>query len=232
MENVMSLQDRLDAFKADLESGKLPFKPTVQQLDAMRRATAELIASGQAQRALKAGDKAPDFVLNDPDGKPVSSRDLLAKGPLVLSFYRGVWCPYCNMELQALQAGLSAIEARGASLVSSLIGRVGSSTYRLSAAAVSMSLTGSCFSSESALSPSIMGFEDEAEQSIRRPCRQTNGRSKRPNELTSSIVPRGTSFHRSVEFEFPPIAFDRARLSCRRDFGSSGTQCRQPRCGA
>jgi peroxiredoxin len=117
MENVMSLQDRLDAFKTDFEAGKLPFKPSAQQLEAMQRATAELVASGQAQRALKAGDKAPEFVLNDPDGKPVSSRDLLAKGPLVLSFYRGVWCPYCNMELKALQAELSAIRERGASLV-------------------------------------------------------------------------------------------------------------------
>src|ERR1022692_4484772 len=62
-----------------------------------------------------------------------------------------------------------------------------------------------------------MGFEDEAEQSIGRPYRQTNGRSKRPNELTSSIVPRGTSFHRSVELEFPPIAFDPVRPSCRYD---------------
>jgi hypothetical protein len=52
----MSLQDRLDAFKADLESGKLAFKPAAQQLEAMHRATAELIATGQAQRALKAGD--------------------------------------------------------------------------------------------------------------------------------------------------------------------------------
>jgi peroxiredoxin len=117
MENVMSLQDRLDAFKADFEHGKLPFKPTAQQLEAMHRATAELIASGQAGRALKAGDKAPAFVLNDPDGKPVSSRDLLAKGPLVVSFYRGVWCPYCNLELQALQAALPAIEERGASVI-------------------------------------------------------------------------------------------------------------------
>ena len=48
-----------------------------------------------------------------------------------------------------------------------------------------------------------MGFEDEAEQSNGRPCRQTNGRSKRPCELTSSIVPRGTSFYRRVELEFP-----------------------------
>jgi hypothetical protein len=62
-----------------------------------------------------------------------------------------------------------------------------------------------------------MGFENEAEQSIGRPCRQTNGRSKRTNELTSSIVPQGTSFHRSVELEFPPIAIVLARLSCRCD---------------
>ena len=47
-----------------------------------------------------------------------------------------------------------------------------------------------------------MGFEDEVEQSLRRPCRQTDGRSKQTYDLTSSIVPRGTSFHRSVELEY------------------------------
>ena len=62
-----------------------------------------------------------------------------------------------------------------------------------------------------------MGFEDEAEQSYGRPYRQCNGGSKQTNELTSSIVPQGTSFHRSVELEFPPIACDPARLSCRCD---------------
>jgi len=56
--------------------------------------------------------------------------------------------------------------------------------------------------------PSTMGFEDEVEQSLARPCRQTNGRSKRTCELTSSVVPRGTSFHRLVELEFPSIGFD------------------------
>ena len=59
-----------------------------------------------------------------------------------------------------------------------------------------------------------MGSEDEAEQSIGRPCRQMNGGIKRTCELTSSIVPRGTSFHRRVELEFPPIGFDPVRLSC------------------
>src|SRR5690349_7588087 len=60
-----------------------------------------------------------------------------------------------------------------------------------------------------------MGSEDEVEQSNGRPCRQTNGRPKPTYELTSSIVPRGTSFHRRVELEFPPIGYDLARLSCR-----------------
>src|SRR5665811_2443162 len=59
-----------------------------------------------------------------------------------------------------------------------------------------------------------MGFENEAEQSIGRPYRQIDGRSKRTNELTSSIVPRGTSFHGLVELEIPPIVFDCLRSSC------------------
>ena len=59
-----------------------------------------------------------------------------------------------------------------------------------------------------------MGFEDEAEQSITRPYRQIDDRSKRTCELTSSIVPRGTSFHRWVELGFSPIAFDSAWFSC------------------
>lgn len=113
----MTLQDRLDAFKADFENGKLSMKPTPQALDVMHRGTAELVASGQALNAKKAGDKAPEFTLKDPDGIPVSSAALLERGPLVISFYRGVWCPYCNMELQALQAALPDIEARGANLI-------------------------------------------------------------------------------------------------------------------
>src|SRR6478672_5666339 len=51
------------------------------------------------------------------------------------------------------------------------------------------------------IASSIMGSEDEAEQSLPRPCRQCDGRSKQTYELTSSIVPQGTSFHHSVELE-------------------------------
>lgn len=108
----MTLQDRLDAFKAEFRAAR-----PVEVRQVMERATAELIASGAAGRALKAGDRAPDFTLDAPDGTPVASADLLARGPLVVSFYRGVWCPYCNMELQALQAALPDFEAAGAGLV-------------------------------------------------------------------------------------------------------------------
>jgi len=113
----MTLQAKLDAFKADFEAGKPPYNVPPSVIATMHRATAELIASGAATRALKAGDRAPRFTLNDPDGTPVSSAKRLAQGPLVVSFYRGVWCPYCNMELQALQAALPAFEKLGASLV-------------------------------------------------------------------------------------------------------------------
>jgi peroxiredoxin len=113
----MALQDRLDAFRADFIAGKLARKPSKEVLSTMERATAELIESGQAQRAKKAGDIAPEFTLKDSQGNLLASRDLLAKGPLVISFYRGVWCPYCNLELQALQQALADISARGASLV-------------------------------------------------------------------------------------------------------------------
>ena len=63
-----------------------------------------------------------------------------------------------------------------------------------------------------------MGSEDKVEQSFERPFRQENDRSKQTCELTSSLVPRGTLFHRLVELEFPPIAFDAERLLGRRSF--------------
>ena len=113
----MTLQATLDAFRADFKAGKPPYNAPAHIHPIMERATAELIASGAAQRALKVGDKAPLFSLKDGNGELVSSAQLLAKGPLVLTFYRGVWCPYCNMELEALQAFLPELKAAGAQLV-------------------------------------------------------------------------------------------------------------------
>ena len=113
----MSLQARLDAFKANFESGGPPFNAPAAVHAPMRRATTELIASGAALQALKAGDMAPEFQLEDADGNLVSSAALLEDGPLVLTFYRGFWCPYCNLDLEALQDTLADIAAYGASLL-------------------------------------------------------------------------------------------------------------------
>lgn len=113
----MSLQDRIDAFKADFEAGKPPYNAPNWIHEPMHRATKELIDSGAASRALKVGDRAPTFTLKDPDGHEVSSADLLAQGPLIVTFYRGAWCPYCNMDLKALQAAVPDLTGLGAHLV-------------------------------------------------------------------------------------------------------------------
>jgi peroxiredoxin len=77
----------------------------------------ELRASGALERILPVGTAAPDFELPDVNKHPVRSRDLLARGRLVIAFYRGRWCPYCVAELEALRDVAPEIEARGASLV-------------------------------------------------------------------------------------------------------------------
>jgi peroxiredoxin len=76
----------------------------------------EVDASGIAP-GLAVGDHAPAFTLPDALGSPVSSADLLEQGPVVVVFYRGDWCPYCNIQLHALQGVLSEITALNATLV-------------------------------------------------------------------------------------------------------------------
>ncbi len=113
----MSLQDKLDAFRANFEAGGPPYNAPSWIHEPMHRATDELIASGAAAKALKPGDTAPGFTLNDPAGNPVAAADLLQHGPLIVTFYRGVWCPYCNMDLQAIEEALPGLRERGAELV-------------------------------------------------------------------------------------------------------------------
>ena len=86
----MKLQQRLDAFKANFESGAPPFNVPRSAIEIMHRATEELRRSGQAERALGLG-RAPAFALPNQDGQIISSADLLAHGPLVINFFRGHW---------------------------------------------------------------------------------------------------------------------------------------------
>jgi peroxiredoxin len=76
-----------------------------------------LVDSGIVDRAPKVGDKCPDVTLPNLLGEPVRLGGLLQQGPVVLTFYRGGWCPYCNLELHAYQQVLPELKATGATLV-------------------------------------------------------------------------------------------------------------------
>jgi peroxiredoxin len=90
---------------------------SVEALEIMDLATAEVAASGIANSSIGVGVKVPDFSLPNADGTTVSLSSLLANGPVVAAFYRGGWCPYCSIELRALQNKLVEITAAGATLV-------------------------------------------------------------------------------------------------------------------
>ena len=85
--------------------------------DIMEQATTDLINSGITEQTLQVGDTIPPISLPNALGKTVNIQDLLTEGALVISFYRGQWCPYCNLELRALQQALPEFKALGASLV-------------------------------------------------------------------------------------------------------------------
>ncbi|MGB2692278.1 MAG: peroxiredoxin-like family protein [Thermodesulfobacteriota bacterium] len=108
----MSLQIELEEMYNGFTQ-KVPPEVLNLMLDTTRR----LVDSGIAEKSLKVGEKAPDFNLPNPSGESVNLHTLLEKGPVVLNFYRGGWCPYCNLELNAYQKHLPEIESLGASLV-------------------------------------------------------------------------------------------------------------------
>lgn len=86
-------------------------------LAAIDAATAELIDSHVADHVVSVGEAAPPFTLPDADGTEVSLEELLNRGPVVLAFYRGLWCPFCNVALRALQQFLPRFTDLGATLV-------------------------------------------------------------------------------------------------------------------
>lgn len=94
-------------------------KTLIPEVAAVYARFIERLASGDAgSDAPKTGDEMPDFLLPDREGRLVSLSTLLEAGPVVVSFNRGHWCPYCRLELRALSRAHSAITAAGATLVS------------------------------------------------------------------------------------------------------------------
>lgn len=112
MEQSPSLGEQLAAYQASYKQRAAP-----ERVAMMENATANLRASGIEARALQAGDQAPDLTLPDALNRPVRLSTLWAQGPLVLIFYRGGWCPYCNLELRAWQQNLPELQRLGAQLV-------------------------------------------------------------------------------------------------------------------
>jgi peroxiredoxin len=72
---------------------------------------------GTIKDALKVGQSIPDFTLPDAFGAQISIKTLLAKGPVVIMFYRGEWCPFCNIEMRAMQKALPQMQELGATQV-------------------------------------------------------------------------------------------------------------------
>lgn len=105
----MSLKDELEKVRAQETNDRIriAYEAVVNQLGRAEAAT----------RALKVGDTIPTFLLPNAEGRLVISDDLLKQRPLVVTFFRGEWCPYCRRTLQALEAALPRIVAASGQLV-------------------------------------------------------------------------------------------------------------------
>ena len=108
----MSLKSQIDAYNVQKEA-KLPG----DVLALMAQTNEELIAQHIKDNALQVGAKVSNFSLNNHSAEQVELADLLNNGPVIISFYRGNWCPYCNLELKALNDYLPQFKTQSAQLV-------------------------------------------------------------------------------------------------------------------
>lgn len=111
--NTRTTTQELDAARHFYRDRKLPKRA----LEIMDAATAELENSAAASRALQTGDIAPDFILPNVDGRSVRLYTELERGPVVLVFYRGGWCPYCKILLHGFQKSFADFKAAGAQVM-------------------------------------------------------------------------------------------------------------------
>ena len=117
---VLALALTLAACEADPSpaDGELSSADTVSASETSEALPSVALTADQAAGdALRAGDLAPSFTLPDAAGDATSLAQALAEGPVVLTFYRGAWCPYCNTQLQDYAARYAEIRAAGATLI-------------------------------------------------------------------------------------------------------------------
>jgi peroxiredoxin len=110
--NQKSLKSQLDAKK---EASKLKTDPTTKKV--FKEGIGSVVKSGVLENALKVGEIAPNFKLSNALGETIDLYTYLKKGKVVLTWYRGGWCPYCNMTLQQLQQELPNFKKNSAQLI-------------------------------------------------------------------------------------------------------------------
>ena len=99
-ESIPSYQESFNQFMEKAKASKSPFS---EKDKAIMEKAGKSLASSLPDPGIKVGEKAPDFILKNAFGKEVNLKDELKKGPVVLVFYRGAWCPFCNIHLHVLQ---------------------------------------------------------------------------------------------------------------------------------
>jgi peroxiredoxin len=109
---VPDLNSRIEAYQQERKAEGAPELSEADQRT-MRRSM-EAIRRELPDPGLEVGDRAPDFTLPNAYGESVRLSDYLRQGPVILTFYRGAWCPYCNLELHALKESLPAFREHGA----------------------------------------------------------------------------------------------------------------------
>jgi len=114
LESIPSYQASLDQFMEKSKASKSPFSEKDQAI--MKKAD-ESLASSLPDPGIKVGKMAPDFTLKNAFGEEINLKQELRKGPVILVFYRGAWCPFCNMHLHVLQQSLPQFKKYGAQLI-------------------------------------------------------------------------------------------------------------------
>lgn len=112
--SVASYQKALEERMEKMKNKKSSW--TKEEIQLMKTESEKLL-NALPNPGVQVGKKAPNFSLVNADGKTVSLESELAKGPVVLVFYRGAWCPFCNMHLRALKESLPEFQKFGAQLV-------------------------------------------------------------------------------------------------------------------
>ena len=193
----MSLKEQLAEYRA----GWYQRVPAERQA-IMQRHIDELRAGTIARTTLKVGDQAPPIVLKNAKGATVDVGALIKKGPVIVTFYRGGWCPYCNLELKAYQEMLPEIAAAGASLVAISPEKPDDTLSTVEKNALRFEVLSDLGQKVGRAFGLVYEFTEELKQAYH--C-QANGRSRYPQPTLSTAMARSSTPIRMSTTEIAPI---------------------------